>query len=216
MNIDIIADEENIRIQRLELGAWATNCYIVVDPKTKESILVDVPPGARTLVKELRGTDLQCVLLTHSHIDHYAGLKALRDRLAVPVAVHPADNQPWLPFPPEIMLKDGDVIKVGSIKIETVFTPGHTPGSVCFRLGDYLLAGDTIFPGGPGRTISPPAFSQIVKSITEKVFLLPDAIKVFPGHGAATTLGKEKQQFAAFSSRPHPPNLRGDVVWLTT
>jgi len=214
--VDIIVDNNNIRIERLELGSWATNAYIVVCLQTGNSVLIDVPPGARTLVKNLKGTTLQYMLLTHSHIDHYAGLRATRDRVKAPLAAHAADNQKWLPFPPEILLDDGSVIQTGKVRIEAIHTPGHTPGSMCFRIGEYLLAGDTVFPGGPGRTVSASDFRQIVKSITEKLFVLPDNTKVFPGHGPPTILKKEKEEFAIFSSRQHDPKLHGDVVWLTS
>ena len=216
MDIKIIVDNKNLRIERLELSTYEANAYIVVCPQTGKSVLIDVPPGARTMVKHLKGTRLQYMLLTHSHIDHIAGLRATRDRVKAPLAVHQADNQKWLPFPPEILLDDGCVIQAGKVRIEAIHTPGHTPGSMCFKIGEYLIAGDTLFPGGPGRTISASAFQQIVKSITEKLFVLPDSTQVFPGHGPSTILKKERKEFAVFSSRQHDPKLHGDVVWLTS
>jgi glyoxylase-like metal-dependent hydrolase (beta-lactamase superfamily II) len=184
--------------------------------RTGSSILIDVPPGARTLIKHLRGTQLQRILLTHSHIDHYAGLKAFRSRLMAPVAVHPQDNREWLPFPPEIMLGDGDIIRAGDVTLQAIHTPGHTPGSTSFRIGDYLIGGDTLFPGGPGRTVSAADFRTMLETVLTKILPMPDSVRVFPGHGAPTTLGKEKREFTAFSSRPHDPKLHGDVVWLTS
>ena len=214
--MDIIVDKKDLRIEHLELSSYATNSYIIICPQTGNSALIDVPPGARTIVKHLKGTKLQYVLLTHNHIDHIGGLRAFRDRVKAPLAVHQADNQRWLPFPPEILLNDGDVIQAGKVRIEAIYTPGHTPGSMCFRIGEYLLGGDTLFPGGPGRTISAAAFRQIVKSIAEKLFVLSDTTRVFPGHGPSTILKQEKEEFAVFSSRQHDPNLHGDVVWLTS
>jgi hydroxyacylglutathione hydrolase len=216
VKIDVVVDDSTVRIQRLELSTYEANSYVVVNPKTKQSVLIDVPPGARTLIKELRGTELVCILLTHSHIDHYAGLRAFRNLLVAPVAVHEADNREWLPFPPEIVIKGGEVFEAGDVKIEAIFTPGHTPGSTCFRVGSYLLSGDTVFPGGPGRTMTAPAFKQIMKSITEKIVPLPDDMRVFPGHGSETVLGKEKREIAGFLSREHSSKLHGDVLWSTT
>ena len=96
------------------------------------------------------------------------------------------------------------------------FTHQVTPlGSLCFKVGRYLISGDTIFPGGPDKTGSPADFKQIVKSITEKIFVLPDDTQIYPGHGDSTVLRKEKDEFAIFSSRPHNPDLYGDVLWLS-
>ncbi len=216
MNIEYVVDDHNLKIMRLELGSWATNCYIVVCPRTGESILIDAPPGAPTLVKQLKDTRLKLILLTHSHIDHYAGLSALRERIPTQYAVHSADNQHWLPFPPDKLLHHGSKFKVGDVKIETIFTPGHTPGSVCFLIGHVLIGGDTLFPGGPGRTITPARFSQIKRSITEKIFTLPDSTVVYPGHGLETTVQKAREEYAVFAARPHDSGLHGDVLWLTS
>jgi hydroxyacylglutathione hydrolase len=214
--MNVIIDSEKMKILRLELSSYATNAYIVICRKTGKSALIDAPAGARTLIKQLEGTTLECIFLTHSHIDHIGGLKATRDRLPAALAVHTADNQKWLPVPPDLLLSDGDIVHIGQIDIKTIFTPGHTPGSLCFKIDDYLFAGDTLFPGGPGRTTGPDEFRQIVKSITEKIFLLPDETKVYPGHGDPTVLGKEKGEFAVFASRQHDANLYGDVVWLNS
>lgn len=211
----IVVENSNIKIERLELGRWATNTYIVICPQTGNSVIIDAPPGARTIIKNLRGTTPQYILLTHSHIDHIAGLPALTSRVMVPLAAHAADCQ-WLPFSPEMLLNDGDMVSVGKLQIEVLHTPGHTPGSLCFKVGEYLLSGDSVFPGGPGRTESPADLHQIIKSITEKVFVLPDKTQIYPGHGESTTVKKEKEEFAIFSSRPHAPGLCGDVLWLSS
>jgi glyoxylase-like metal-dependent hydrolase (beta-lactamase superfamily II) len=82
--------------------------------------------------------------------------------------------------------------------------------------GSFLISGDTIFPGGPGKTWSPGDFKKIVESLTGNIFTLPDETQVYPGHGDSTIVKKEKQKFEAFSSKPHDPNLCGDVVWLSS
>jgi glyoxylase-like metal-dependent hydrolase (beta-lactamase superfamily II) len=87
---------------------------------------------------------------------------------------------------------------------------------MCFKTGEYLFSGDTIFPGGPGRTMGPQEFKQIEKSIDEKIWVLPDDTLIYPGHGAPTILKKEKEEYAIFSSITHDPELYGDVTWLNS
>jgi glyoxylase-like metal-dependent hydrolase (beta-lactamase superfamily II) len=100
--------------------------------------------------------------------------------------------------------------------MRALHTPGHTPGSVCLLIGKHLFSGDTLFPGGPGKTGTPAAFEQIVNSIIERIFVLPDETLVYPGHGEDTILSKEKQEFAIFSGRTRPSGLCGDVLWLSS
>jgi hydroxyacylglutathione hydrolase len=212
--MDIIVNNTELIIKRLELSSYATNAYIVICARTGESALIDVPTGALKILKELQDTYLNWMLLTHSHIDHIGGLPAIRKRVVAPLGVHEADNQKWLPFPPERLLNDREVLNVGKIKIEVIYTPGHTPGSLSYRLGKYLLAGDTLFPGGPGRTIDPESFRRVIQSITKKIFVLPDDTEVYPGHGGPTTLQKAKEEYSVFASRQHDPYLFGDIVWM--
>ncbi len=211
----VVLENRNIRIERFELGQWVTNAYIVICRQTGNRVLIDVPGSAETIIKSLQGATPQYVLLTHSHSDHVSGLPVLRASMKVPLAAHAADCR-WLLFPPEILLNVGDVDSIGKLKIEVLHTPGHTLGSLCFRIGEYLISGDTIFPGGPGRTESPADLRQIIKSITEKLFALPGETQIYPGHGESTTVKKGKDEFAVFSSRPHAPDLCGDVLWLSS
>ncbi|MFH1383273.1 MAG: MBL fold metallo-hydrolase [Chloroflexota bacterium] len=210
----VVVKDNKLQIERLELGPYGTNAYIVTCQQTKDSVLIDTPAEAPTILEKLQGTYPKYILLTHNHMDHLGAFAELRSALKVPVAVHAADTGN-LPSPPDVVLKDGDTVAFGSIKLDVIHAPGHTPGSLCFRAGKYLLSGDTIFPGGPGKTKGPAEFSQIIKSLTEKIFVLPDDTQLYPGHGADTVLKKEKEEFALFSSRPHDPGLCGDVLWLS-
>ena len=210
----LVVKDDNIQIERLELGPWGTNAYILICSQTHDSVVIDTPAEAGKVIDSLRGTNPKYILLTHNHMDHLGALSELHAKLKVPLAAHDLDAGN-LPLRPEMLLDDGDVISCGGIRLEVLHTPGHTPGSLCFRAGKYLIAGDTIFPGGPGKTGSPAAFRQIIKSITEKIFQLPDDTRIYPGHGEATVLSKEKEEFAVFASRPQNPNLCGDVLWLS-
>jgi glyoxylase-like metal-dependent hydrolase (beta-lactamase superfamily II) len=207
-----VEKNEQIQIDRLELGPFATNAYILVCKKTGESVLVDAPGDAEKVLKALEGTHPRYILMTHNHFDHTGALKALKAQIGVPVAAHNQDA-PHLPVPADVILKDGDFISFGQIRLEALHTPGHTPGSLCFFTDRFLISGDTLFPGGPGKTMSPRAFQQICRSLENKVFVLPGETTVYPGHGGEAVLKKEKQAYDRFSERPHASNLCGDVVW---
>ena len=211
----IVAKDDDIQIQKLQLGPYGTNAYIVICQKTGDSLVVDAPAEADTLIDRLQGSNPKYILLTHDHMDHVGALDELRSRLSIPLAAH-ADDATKLTAAPEVIVGDGDTISLGKLTVEVMHTPGHTLGSLCFKIGRYLLSGDTLFPGGPGKTGSPEAFSQIMKSITEKVLILPDDTPVHAGHGDSTILKKEKDEIAEFSARTHSPGLCGDVLWLSS
>ncbi|MCK4331674.1 MAG: MBL fold metallo-hydrolase [Dehalococcoidia bacterium] len=209
------AQDGNVTIKRLELGPFGTNAYIVVCRATGHSILVDAPAEAGEILRQLDGTNPRYIVISHSHFDHIQALAEVKSELKIPVAVHPLDAVN-LPSPPDVQLADGDTVNVGQLKIRVLHTPGHTPGGLSFLVGKYLISGDTIFPGGPGKTGTPADFKQIVDSIVAKIFVLPDDTEVYPGHGDPTVLGKEKKEFAIFASRSHDPQLHGDVLWLSS
>jgi len=211
----VLDKDENIQIERLELGPFNTNAYIIICAKTRDSVLIDAPAEASTIINRLKGTKPKYILLTHNHMDHTGALSEVQAKLDVPLAAHARDAV-GLPTHPEILLNDGDTISVGQLELKVLHTPGHTQGSLCFKVNRYLISGDTIFPGGPGATKSPADFKQILQSITEKIFKLPDDTQIYPGHGDSTVIKKEREQFAVFSSRSHKPNLSGHVNWLST
>jgi glyoxylase-like metal-dependent hydrolase (beta-lactamase superfamily II) len=201
-----------LEIDRLELGQYGTNTYLLTCRKTGDCVVIDAPGEAEKILTRLKGHHPRYILITHGHMDHVDGLAELKSSLNIPVAAHAADA-PVLPLPLDRVLQDGDVVSFGALQLQVLHTPGHTPGSLCFLTGRFLIAGDTLFPGGPGHTRSPEDFQQIIEVITRKIFNLPDETLVYPGHGEATIVGKEKQAFHAFSARPHTPDLCGDVLW---
>lgn len=210
----VVAEDSYIRIIQLDVaGTIVSNAYLLVCQKTGDSALVDTPGNANKLLEQMKDTNPRYVLITHNHFDHLMAFDEVRSKLKVPVAAHPLDA---LPSPPDILLNDGDTVSFGNIELKVLHTPGHTPGSICFYTGKYLISGDTLFPGGPGKTHSPEALRQIIESITTKILGLPDDTQVFSGHGDPTVLKKEKEEIAIFKSRSHDPNLCGDIVWLTS
>jgi hydroxyacylglutathione hydrolase len=210
--METVENSDRIKIERLELGPYGTNSYLLICKKTGACVVVDAPGEVGKLLARLKGIHPQHILITHGHLDHVEGLVELRSFLNVPVVAHQADASA-LPLPPDIFLQDGDKVSFGDLQWQVLHTPGHTPGSLCFLFDPCLIAGDTLFPGGPGHTRSPEDFRQIVAVITRKIFTLPDNTRVYPGHGEATMLAKERPAFEAFSARSHPTDLCGDVVW---
>jgi hydroxyacylglutathione hydrolase len=212
--MEVITEDKDVRIEKLDPGGsmWA-NAYLVTCRRTGEGVLIDAPGNLKKMLSQLKDKKVKYILMTHNHSDHIGALVGLKAELKVPVAGHELDA-PKFPVPLDIILKDGDNLKCGKLEIKVIHTPGHTRGSLCFLVGKYLLDGDTLFPHGPGHTISNANFKQIVQSLEEKIFILPDETQVYPGHGDPTVLGKEKDEFKIFSSRSHRPDLCGDVLWL--
>ena len=190
-----------MRVTKITLGPMDNNVYVVVCPRTNSSVVVDASYDAARIAEATAGTAVQSILLTHGDADHIDALQDLRARLGVPVGVHAADAD-RLPAPADFEIADGQEIAVGDIRLRAIHTPGHTPGSLCFYAADTLLAGDTLFPGGPGATRGDKAkFAQIIDGIRAKLFALPDDTAVRPGHGADTTIGAEKPHLQEWIDR---------------
>lgn len=183
------------------LGPYNNNVYIVRDPATGEGVVIDASHDAGQIALATGGMRVRAILLTHGDHDHIDALEGLQARLKVPVGIHAADAA-RLPSPPDFLLEDGQDYPLGSGALRVLHTPGHTPGSICFHFGDTLIAGDTLFPGGPGATRGDKErFAQIIESITTRLFVLPDNTLVQPGHGADTTIGTEKPHLQEWIER---------------
>lgn len=177
------------------------NVYILIDPDSKESILFDAPTEAGKILEELKGTQVKYILMTHADGDHVQALQKIRSATGAPVGIHPAERD-RLPAPPDFDLADGQAYRIGTSEIRSMHTPGHSPGGMSFVIDDILIAGDTLFPGGPGNTQRPDGdFQQIIGSIRNKLMTLPDETRVFPGHGKATTIGAEKPHLQEWIDR---------------
>jgi glyoxylase-like metal-dependent hydrolase (beta-lactamase superfamily II) len=194
------------------LGAFANNAYVVADEASGEAAIVDMPAEGEKLLAAVEGLRVAAILLTHTHPDHWASYRQVKAATGAPVYCHPAEEgMPRSQI--DVPLTDGQQIAVGRLRLRVLHTPGHTPGSCCFYIGRYLMSGDTLFPGGPGHSRTPADLQQEIASITGKLYLLPDETIVLPGHGEGTTIGQSKREYAVFASRPHPPDLCGDVLW---
>ena len=207
-------EDSEVRLVKVpHMGQLDNNSYILSCQKTGEAVIIDAPAEPEKLLREVGDVKVNAIIITHRHGDHTAGLQEVKDDTGAPVAAHTDDAQA-LPMPPEIQLNDGDTYQVGNVRLSAMHTPGHTPGALCLLTGKLLFTGDTLFPGGPGRTGSPEAFRQVKDSIALKLLTLPDDTAVYPGHGTDTTIGEARRQIQEFDSRPHPNDLHGDVEWL--
>lgn len=201
------------------LGPYANNAYVVVDRATKRSIVVDAPLDSDRTIDAAKHTDVQMVIVTHRHGDHWANIDLVKKKLGAPVFCHEADRAPYKDKVFDT-LGDGDEIPIGETRVRIIHTPGHTPGSICLLVdtatGPVLISGDTLFPGGPGRSDKPADLLEMVESIEKKLLLLDDATAVYPGHGDNTTIAASKREHAAFASKPHAADLHGDVTWAAS
>lgn len=193
------------------LGEFATNCYIIACPETSACAVVD--PGTpdpwikRTLAAE--GLKPSLILLTHGHLDHIGGVEWVKGFSGAPVWIHGADapmltdtmlngsmsfGMPVVAPPPDRLLVDGDTFTLGNLALRVIHTPGHTPGGICFYTPGHLLAGDTLFAGSIGRTdLAGGDYESIIRSIKEKLLVLPPETVVYSGHGPTTTIGDERE-----------------------
>lgn len=202
-----------LEIRRILLPPYDNNCYVIVDPDTGGSIIVDAPSNPAKILDLAQGTHLKLVVITHKHRDHWGALQALWERTGAEIAAHPLDA-PDLPVKAQRQVVEGDAVEFGRASLAVLHTPGHTDGSICLLGGRHLISGDTLFPNGPGRTRNRRDLDQIIESITGKLFPLPDETLVYPGHGEGTVLGVEKQRYAQFTAKPRDPDLHGDVTWV--
>jgi glyoxylase-like metal-dependent hydrolase (beta-lactamase superfamily II) len=202
----------DIHVEVVTVTQWQQNCSIWCPPGGGPAVLVD--PGGETervlATAAALGADIQAILLTHGHIDHIGGLTEAVAATGAPVWMHPDDlwcfDRPQfgstiVPVPPNTtMLSDGDVLEVAGMRFDTLHTPGHSPGHVCFWVKDapadrpLLIGGDLIFMGSIGRTDLPYGdLRTLVTSVKDKIWVLPDETTILPGHGGTTTIGFEKK-----------------------
>ena len=193
------------------LGPISTNCYFIVNTKTRETVVVDPGDRFRTVKRRIEEAEMRpvAVLLTHGHFDHFLAADAVRETYGVPVYAARAEMELMgepslsggyrLKKPVSIQadkwLEGGDVIRLAGLEIKVMATPGHTAGSVCYYIESekLLLSGDTLFCGGVGRTDFPTGSAEeLERSIKERIFALPEETAVYPGHGESTTVGREK------------------------
>lgn len=199
-------------LKLLPLGSFQTNCYLVGSETTKEGMVIDPGSDPLLILDQVRqsGLKINLIVNTHGHVDHVLGIESVKRALGARFAIHeaelpileaaPASHAMWFgkpsnPVPkPDILLKDGDIIEVGDLKLKVIHTTGHSPGGICLYTDGVVFSGDTLFNFGIGRTDFPGGdHRQLLDSIAKKLFSLPDDTVVLPGHGPDTTIGQERR-----------------------
>lgn len=201
-----------IKIETFTLGALQTNAYLLLNDTGDKGVIVDPGMNPRRLLERIAGLDIEAILLTHAHFDHMAGLEAVRKAANCPVYLHdleanwlmdsklngsarwPDVTEPIVAEPAEHALAEGQQLQLLGKVFKVLHTPGHSPGSVSFLCGSQLIAGDVLFRNSVGRTDLPGGRMQDLEySIRHKLYKLSPEVKVYPGHGPATTIGHEMQ-----------------------
>lgn len=202
----------DIKIGKFTLGIYQTNCYFLYKEGCKDTIVVDPADQGEKIYEKLSadGFNVKAIILTHGHFDHIWGVKGLKDRSRA--KVYALDKEAELLKDPELnvsemmgrpvmvvpddFFRDGDTVTLADMTFKVIATPGHTAGSACYYFEDskLLISGDTLFCESVGRTDFPTGSEKaITDSLNNKLMLLPDDVKVFPGHGGSTTIGSERE-----------------------
>src|SRR4051794_556518 len=185
--------DDRAEIHKLVVGPMDNNVFVLRCRETGEAVLIDAANEHEKLLELCRSLGVRKVLETHGHWDHIQAVPAVRDA-GYEVGVTAADASMLPSY--DFVLEDESVIEVGDLRLHTIATPGHTAGSMCFRLAGspLLFPGDTLFPGGPGNTkYEGGDFPTIMRSLESRLFgPLPDATVVLPGHGLDTLIGTER------------------------
>src|SRR5438552_8445564 len=182
----------DVRIEKIVVGPFENNVFVLRSKGNGDAVIVDAANEHELLLEVSRATGVRRVLTTHGHFDHIQAVTQMRNAgIDVGIAVEDAKMLPAYDF----VIPDDEVIRVGDLRLHTVHTPGHTPGSTCFLLEGHpvLFSGDTLFPGGVGNTTFPGGdFATIIQSVDRRLFTLPVETLVLPGHGLDTTVGTER------------------------
>lgn len=200
-----VRELDRLTIAKLSVGPMDNNAYLLRCRTTGEQVLVDAANEAPRLLELIGDAGLATVVTTHQHMDHWLALEEVVAETGARPLAH-AEDAPGLPIEVE-PVADGDRVPVGDCTVEVIQLRGHTPGSIALLYQDpvgtsHLFTGDSLFPGGPGRTTSPTDFAQIMDDLEAKVFgPLPDETWIYPGHGNDSTLGAERPHLGEWRTR---------------
>ena len=199
----LMLNETGMEIHKVVVGPFENNVYVLRCTETGEAVLIDAANEHEQLLELAQRLGVRRVLETHGHDDHIQAVPAMRDAgYEVAITVQDAPRLKKVGY--DVFLEPDTMIQVGRLRLHTILTPGHTEGSMCFKLEGYpvLFSGDTLFPGGPGNTSFPGGdFPTIIRAIDQELFTLPADTIVLPGHGADTTIGTERPHLQEWVDR---------------
>lgn len=193
-------------ISKLAVGPMDNNVYLLRDRDTGEQLLVDAAAEPERIMSLIGAGGIQGIVTTHRHQDHWGALVSIRDQTGAVTMAGVFDAE-GIDVPTDIVLHDGDTITVGTSVLQVVHLRGHTPGSVALVYEDpfghpHVFTGDSLFPGGVGKTATAEDFQQLLTDVSERLFdRLPDDTWVYPGHGNDTNLGRERPSLAEWRAR---------------
>jgi glyoxylase-like metal-dependent hydrolase (beta-lactamase superfamily II) len=196
----------HLRITKIAVGPMDNNAYVLQCTRTGDQLLIDAAAEPERLLEACGAGQLLRVVTTHRHRDHWQALETVVGVTGARTAAHHLDA-PDLPIPVLDELSGGDTVQVGEATLEVIHLRGHTPGSIALLYVDpagtpHVFTGDSLFPGGVGRTTNPTDFNQLYSDVVEHLFnRLPDDTWVYPGHGADTTLGVERPHLEEWRAR---------------
>ena len=195
--------DSRLEIHRTVVGSYANNVFVLRCRETGDAVLIDAANEHEQLLELCQRLGVRRVLETHGHWDHIQAVPAMREA-GYDVGVMSADAPMLKDVGYDSFIDDAEIIEVGKLRLQAIHNPGHTPGSVSFKVIDspLLFSGDTLFPGGPGNTsFEGGDFATIIDSIDNRLFTLPPDTIVMPGHGVSTTIAAERPQLAEWVSR---------------
>ena len=200
---------DGLTVTKIAEGPMDNNAYLLRDTGTGQAILIDAANEAGRLIELIGDTPVSAIVTTHQHGDHWQALAEVHKHTGADTVAHPADAD-GIPVPASRLVQDGDVLTFGDASVSFIHLRGHTPGSVAvlydaggaLASAPHLFTGDSLFPGGVGKTSSPANFTSLLDDVSERIFdRLPDATWVYPGHGADTTLGTERPALGEWRQR---------------
>ena len=197
----VTANGADFELRSLQVGTFENVVYLVRDPDTREGYIIDAGWEPDKIAEAAADMQVKAILITHGHNDHHDELDALKAKIGAQAGIGELD-QDMLKSRPDFLIQDRQELPFGKSVIRAIHTPGHTPGSTCFTVGNVLFSGDTLFPGGVGNTKNETGhFYTIIRGVKHRLFTLPDDTVVYPGHGTSTSIGNEKPHLDEWMER---------------